>query len=282
MIHVLSKDEKIVGTLSNINPEAPIYWGDRHKEKDDNALNTYEFATTDNQGDRASSHLINKNKIVIKDLDGNFIPYIIEEVEQDSSNGQRVKRVYAEAEHYELRTKKIIEPITLEGATINTAAPNLLDGTGWQMGITEYTGIRTIKIIEYMSCLKALQQLAREFGVKLRFRVVIRGSKIVARYVDFLVPKTTFSGKEIVLGKDLKGIIRKSSSPNVYTALYGIGQAGADGKFITFESINNGLKWVGDNDALQRWSKDGTHLFGTYIYSKEWFRTYSTRSIRCH
>lgn len=269
MIHVLDQYEKIVATLSNKNPEAPIYWDDRHKEKDENSLNTYEFVTTDNQKDKASKHLINKGKIVIKDLDGNFIPFIIEDVEQDSSNGQRVKRIYAEGEHMELRTAKIIEPVTLTGINVEDAATNFLAGTRWEVGIVEYTAINTVEIKKYMSCLKALHQLAKIYGVKLRFRVVIKGSKIVARYVDFIKPKQAFGGKEITLGKDLKGIIRKESSAEVYTALYGVGQANADGEFITFESVNNGLKWVGDNDALQRWSKDGEHLFGIYEHQSE-------------
>ncbi|PGB37634.1 hypothetical protein COM02_29905, partial [Bacillus toyonensis] len=35
-------------------------------------------------------------------------------------------------------------------------------------------------------------------------------------------------------------------------------------EFLTFEEINNGKLYVGNNDALQRWSKDGKHLFDIY------------------
>jgi phage minor structural protein len=212
---------------------------------------------------------VNKNKIVIRDLDGYFIPFTIEETERDFIDGKRVKRIYAESEHMELRTKKIIEPTELTGATINTALDFVLLGTRWKRGITEFAGSKTIKTAEYTTALAFLHKIASEFNVQLRFRVEIDANKIVGRYVDAILPNDEFDGKEITFGKDVIGIRRIENSGEVYTALYAIGAADENGNYVTIESVNNGKKYVEDLDAVQRWSEDGQHLFGIFQYQPE-------------
>ncbi|EZP74999.1 DNA-directed RNA polymerase subunit omega [Parageobacillus genomosp. 1] len=270
IIHVLDKKtEQIVATLENKNGYPALFWDDRHIEKEENSFNTYEFTTIDDGKNPAAEYLIVKNKIVIRDLDGYFIPFTIEETEQDSSGGQRVKRIYAEGEHMELRTTKIIEPTELIGATLNTALDYGLQGTRWKRGITEFAGARDIKITEYITALAFLNKIASEFNVQLRFRVEIDGNQIVGRYVDALVTEDIFDGKEITFGKDVIGIRRIENSSEVYTALYAIGPADENGKYVTIEQINGGKKYVEDREALERWSPDGRHLFGIYQYQSD-------------
>ncbi|WP_044736585.1 phage tail spike protein, partial [Geobacillus kaustophilus] len=270
IIHVLDKKtEQIVATLENKNGYPALFWDDRHIEKEENNYNTYEFTTIDDGKNPAAEYLTVKNKIVIRDLDGYCIPFTIEETEQDSSGGQRVKRIYAEGEHMELRTAKIIEPIELTGATINTALDYVLQGTRWQRGITEFAGSRTIKTTEYTTALAFLNTIASEFDVQLRFRVEIDGNRIVGRYVDAILTEDVFDGKEITFGKDTIGIRRIENSGEVYTALYAIGPADENGKYITIESVNTGLKYVEDREALERWSPDGRHLYGIFQYQPE-------------
>jgi phage minor structural protein len=270
IIHVLDKKtEQIVATLENKNGYPALFWDDRHIEKEENSYNTYEFTTIDDGKNPAAEYLTVKNKIIIPDLDGYFIPFTIEETEQDSSGGQRVKRVYAEGEHMELRTAKIIEPIELTGATLNTALDFVLYNTRWTRGITEFAGSRTIKTTEYTTALAFLNKIASEFNVQLRFRVEIDGNKIVGRYVDALLIEDVFDGKEITFGKDVIGIRRIENSGEIYTALYAIGPADENGKYVTIESINAGLKYVEDREALERWSPDGRHLYGIFQYQPE-------------
>ncbi|UYL93929.1 putative tail fiber protein [Geobacillus phage vB_GthS_PK3.5] len=270
MIHVLDgKTEQIVATLENKNGYQAFFWDDRHIEKEENNYNTYEFTTIDDGNNPVAEYLTVKNKIVIRDLDGYFIPFTIEETEQDSSGGQRVKRIYAEGEHMELRTAKIIEPIELTGATLNTALDFVLYNTRWTRGITEFAGSRTIKTTEYTTALAFLNKIASEFNVQLRFRVEIDGNKIVGRYVDALLIEDVFDGKEITFGKDVIGIRRIENSGEIYTALYAIGPADENGKYVTIESVNAGLKYVEDREALERWSPDGRHLYGIFQYQPE-------------
>ncbi|MED3536762.1 phage tail spike protein, partial [Bacillus toyonensis] len=88
---------------------------------------------------------------------------------------------------------------------------------------------------------------------------------IVGRYVDVIKKVGRDNGKEFLLGKDVQGIRRIENSQDVVTALVGVGPQNSEtGEFLTFEEINNGKLYVGNNDALQRWSKDGKHLFDMY------------------
>ena len=76
------------------------------------------------------------------------------------------------------------------------------------------------------------------------------------------------TGKEVTLGKDLVGIRRIEHSRDICTALVGFVRGEGD-KLITIESINNGLLYITDSDAFQRWNAHGKHKFGFYTPETE-------------
>ncbi|MGQ7096757.1 phage tail spike protein, partial [Escherichia coli] len=76
------------------------------------------------------------------------------------------------------------------------------------------------------------------------------------------------TGKEVTLGKDLVGIRRIEHSRDICTALVGFVRGEGD-KLITIESINNGLLYITDSDAFQRWNEHGKHKFGFYTPETE-------------
>ncbi|WP_347280817.1 phage tail spike protein [Bacillus cereus] len=65
------------------------------------------------------------------------------------------------------------------------------------------------------------------------------------------------------LGKDLIGIKRIENSQNICTALIGFVKGEGD-NIITIEKINNGLPYITNIDAFQRWNEKGKHKFGFY------------------
>ncbi|HDR6325998.1 TPA: hypothetical protein QCU63_006367, partial [Bacillus thuringiensis] len=67
----------------------------------------------------------------------------------------------------------------------------------------------------------------------------------------------------IELGKDLIGIKRIENSQNICTALIGFVKGEGD-NIITIEKINNGLPYITNTDAFQRWNEKGKHKFGFY------------------
>ncbi|WP_141555996.1 phage tail spike protein, partial [Bacillus toyonensis] len=237
------------------------YWDDlRQWELKDNK-DKFEFTTAD--GTKIAASLIQQNLVVKQTRDGTFVSYIITEVEQDSTG--RPKKIYALGEHTKLKKATVIKPQTLQATTVNESTDFALQGTEWKRGITEFVGIRTIHIKDFTNPLNLLKQIASTFELEIRFRTEIMGSFIVGRYVDLIKKVGRDNGKEFLLGKDVQGIRRIENSQDVVTALVGVGpQNNETGEFLTFEEINNGKLYVGNNDALQRWSKDGKHLFDIY------------------
>lgn len=267
LLHVLDQNETLVETLENKPGFDAVYWDDMHHRALKDNIDTYEFTTVDTAKNRAAEYLIGKNKLVVTDHRGNQFLFIIEHSERVSEGGKRTRYVEAYGDHYRLRTAGIIEPATLQGATLHTAAEHVLsdleNGVKWQVGIVEYSGIRTVTFDGYTNPLKALHHVASTFDVELRFRVEFDGNRIVGKYVDFLHPVEIFDGKEIVHGKDMVGIRRIETTDEIYTTMVGVGPADEDGNFLTFESVNNGKNYIEDEEAVLRW---GRHW---YVYSPE-------------
>ncbi|PHB91561.1 hypothetical protein COF04_30805 [Bacillus toyonensis] len=257
LLHIVDfKTEQIIGVIKEQD-----YWDDlRQWELKDNK-DKFEFTTAD--GTKIAASLIQQNLVVKQTRDGTFVSYIITEVEQDTTG--RPKKIYALGEHTKLKKATVIKPQTLQATTVNESTDFALQGTEWKRGITEFVGIRTIHIKDFTNPLDLLKQIASTFELEIRFRTEIMGSFIVGRYVDVIKKVGRDNGKEFLIGKDVQGIRRIENSQDVVTALVGVGPQNSEtGEFLTFEEINNGKIYVGNNDALQRWSKDGKHLFDIY------------------
>ncbi|WP_257150851.1 phage tail spike protein, partial [Bacillus toyonensis] len=257
LLHIVDfKTEQIIGVIKEQD-----YWDDLRQWELKENKDKFEFTTAD--GTKIAAPLIQQNLVVKQTRDGTFVSYIITEVEQDTTG--RPKKIYALGEHTKLKKATVIKPQTLQAATVNESTDFALQGTEWKRGITEFVGIRTIHIKDFTNPLDLLKQIASTFELEIRFRTVIMGSFIVGRYVDLIKKVGRDNGKEFLLGKDVQGIRRIESSQDVVTALVGVGPQNSEtGEFLTFEDINNGKLYVVNNDALQRWSKDGKHLFDIY------------------
>ncbi|HDR3902993.1 TPA: phage tail protein, partial [Bacillus cereus] len=138
----------------------------------------------------------------------------------------------------------------------------------WKRGKTEYAGFHTMTIDEFIDPLKFLKNIASLFELEIQYRAEVVGSQIVGRYVDMVKKRGRDTGKEVTLGKDLMGIKRIENSQNICTALLGfVKKEGGD--FITISTINNGVPYLVDSDAFQRWNERGQHKFGFYTPETE-------------
>ncbi|PRT14967.1 hypothetical protein C6353_21755 [Bacillus toyonensis] len=262
LLHIVDyKTNQIIGVIQEKN-----YWNDIRQWEIKNNIDQFEFNTMD--GTKESAKLMQQNLIVKQTRDGTFVSYVITESEQDVTD--RSKKIHALGEHTKLKKAAVIKPQTLQATTVNESMDFALQGTEWKRGITEYSGVRTIHIKDFTNPLDFLKLIASTFEIEIRFRTEILGSFIVGRYVDLVKKVGRDNGKEFLLGKDVQGIRRIESSQDVVTALVGVGPQNSEtGEFLTFEEINNGKLYVGNNDALQRWSKDGKHLFDIYLPQTE-------------
>ncbi|EOP85961.1 phage minor structural protein [Bacillus cereus HuB4-4] len=254
-LHVVDfKTEQIV---SIIGPED--YWDDvRHFEIKHN-IDTLEFTVFD--GMEQAATLMQQNLVLKEVRGGRMVPYVITETEKNSED--RTITVYASGEWIQLAKANIIKPQRIESETINTFIDMALVGTKLKRGRTEYAGFHTMTIDAFIDPLKFLTDIASLFELEIQYRVEVVGSHIVGRYVDMVKKRGKEKGKEVELGKDLRGIRRIENSQNICTALVGFVKGEGD-ELITIEGINNGIPYIIDHDAFQRWHEQGQHKFGFY------------------
>ncbi|HDR8372616.1 TPA: hypothetical protein QC250_005598, partial [Bacillus cereus] len=200
---------------------------------------------------------------VLKEVrDGRIVPYVINnEVEKDSRD--RSLTVRTSGAWVQIAKDGYIMPQRIEGKTVNQFMDMALVGTKWKRGKTEYAGFHTMTIDTIIDPLTFLKKIAALFDLEVQYRVEVVGSQIVGWYVDMVKKRGRDTGKEVTLGKDLVGVRRIEHSRDVCTALVGFVQGEGD-TIITVESINDGLPYITDSDAYQRWNENGKHKFGFY------------------
>ncbi|MGE6501839.1 phage tail spike protein [Bacillus wiedmannii] len=254
-LHVVDfKTEQIVASIQPTD-----YWDDKRHWEIKNNIDTLEFRVFDNT--RHSSTLMQQNLVLKEVCDGRIVPYVITEIEKDSDD--RSVTAYASGEWIQLAKAGIIPPQKLEGKTVMEMVDIALAGTKWQKGNLEYASFRSITIDEFIDPLSFLKKIASLFELEIQYRAEVVGSQVVGRYVDMVKKRGRETGKEITLGKDLMGIKRIENSQNICTALLGFVKK-EGGEFVTITEINNGVPYLVDNDAFQRWNEKGQHKFGFY------------------
>ncbi|HFK1751914.1 TPA: phage tail spike protein [Bacillus cereus] len=260
ILHIV--DFKTSQIVSNI--QSKDYWDDKRHWEIKNNIDTLEFKVFDNT--EVAATLMQQNLVLKEVRDGRIVPYVITEAEKDSDDRSVI--AYASGEWIQLAKAGIINPQKIVGKTVNEFIDIALVGTKWKRGKTEYAGFHTMTIDEFIDPLKFLKDIASLFDLEIQYRAEVVGSQIVGRYVDMVKKRGRDTGKEVTLGKDLMGIKRIENSQNICTALLGfVKKEGGD--FITISSINNGIPYLVDNDAFQRWNERGQHKFGFYTPETE-------------
>ncbi|MEB9207371.1 phage tail spike protein, partial [Bacillus cereus] len=261
LLHVV--DFKTDQILSAIQPKD--YWEDKRHWEIKNNVDMLEFKTFD--GTPHASTLQQQNLVLKEVRDGRIVPYVINnEVEKDSDD--RSLTVHTSGAWVQIAKDGVIKPQRIESETVNTFIDIALADSKWQRGITDYSSFHTMTIDEFIDPLTFLKKIAALFELEIQYRVEVSGSRITGWYVDMINKRGRETGKEVTLGKDLVGVRRIEHSRDICTALVGFVR-GEGEELITVESINNGLLYITDNDAFQRWNAHGKHKFGFYTPETE-------------
>ncbi|OJE28348.1 hypothetical protein A9490_27910 [Bacillus thuringiensis] len=261
ILHVV--DFKTDQIISAIQPKD--YWADNRHWELKNNIDMLEFKTFD--GTLHAVTLQQQNLVLKEVRDGRIVPYVINnEVEKDSDD--KSLTVHASGAWVQIAKDGIIKPQRIESETVNTFIDIALADSKWQRGITDYSSFHTMTIDEFIDPLTFLKKIAALFELEIQYRVEVSGSRITGWYVDMIKKRGRETGKEITLGKDLVGVRRIEHSRDICTALVGFVRDEGD-KLITIESINNGLLYITDSDAFQRWNAHGKHKFGFYTPETE-------------
>ncbi|MDL4842842.1 phage tail spike protein [Aquibacillus rhizosphaerae] len=223
----------------------------QHRKSLQNNLETFQFETFADK--RFSKYLGKRNRVIIPSEDGEFIEFVIFEAGVDRI--QRYSEVYTSASYLDLKKTRVIAPHTTGADSAEVHTINALSGAEWQPGTIAYAGVRTIIFDNYTNPFAYLKKVASEFGLELRFRIEHDGSQITGRYVDLVERVGDWRGRTVEFGQDLLELRRIEKTDQIVTALRGVFEK-EDGTRLDV--------LVTDEDALQRWGRNGRHLIEVY------------------
>lgn len=272
MIYIIDFDGKVQGVLSNDLPSSIPFWEDMYVENIEDAQSTYEFKCPA----QGTESIKIENYVAIQDLDGQMVLFKIREIQTfHDTDGKLYKQVFAENAALEL-LKTIVRPRSFSGVTAEQVLTDILQGTLWNPGIVEITDVNNIEFTDYITAIEAIQNIKDTFGGEIRYRVELNGGQISKRFIDLVERRGQYTGKRFTYSKDIKSITRTEDTSELYTAVIGLGKADENGVVPTitnttgtFKNKNGttvtkyaGQDYIGDPDALARWSDDGQHLMG--------------------
>ncbi|EJV76283.1 phage tail spike protein [Bacillus cereus] len=254
ILHVVdSQTDQIIGAI-----QSKDYWNDNRHWEIKNNVDKLDFTVFD--GTKEAAALTQQNLVLKEVRGGRIVPYTITETEKDSNN--RSLTTYASGEWILLGKANYIDPQKFEAKTVAEYVDIALKGTKWKKGNISYKSFRSMTVDEFIDPLSFLKKIASLFELEIQYRTEVVGNHI-ERYVDMMKKRGQDTGKTIELGKDLIGIKRIENSQNICTALIGFVKGEGD-NIITIEKINNGLPYITNTDAFQRWNEKGKHKFGFY------------------
>jgi phage minor structural protein len=263
MLYIFDSTEKLITTL----PKGSFFNAVHYEVL--NGENTFEFTVP-----AGSEYVVEGNLVAFRDLDSYWQIFEIKRIVDVHGDGL-TRTAYCEHIFYELLDDIVTDKRPSAGAT--AALSGMLENTRWQAGIVDDLGASSTSAY-YISALEAVQKVAEAWQGELNWRCVINGG-VITRYVDLRVMVGTDTGKQFVYSKDILNIEREVDSSSVVTALYGRGkgielESGSYGRRLTFANVvaadkPAGQEWVGDDDALSRWGRNGRHRFDVFIDEEE-------------
>lgn len=224
----------------------------------------------------------NEGRAVTTDIDGNYMEFIIRNIEDIYGAEGLFKSVKGEGGEYELIDEWLPSYIQPR-VSLKTALTAVLQSTRYELGeIDDFYHDQSVDL-RHMTVRQAVNELINQWGGEVRYRVEIKGNRIARRYIDVFKMRGTDTGKRFEDGRDVLSANRVLDTTEIKTALYGVGAADENGDRLTFADVEwrkewgdpvdkpLGQTWVGDPDAMARWGAQGgrKHKTGGYDGQEE-------------
>ncbi|PUB12630.1 phage tail spike protein [Paenisporosarcina sp. OV554] len=249
MIHILDgQTDALLGFLDGNGDK--VFWDDEI-EQDVIGKNIKKFTMLSSIPE--ATHIKDLNRLLVLHERGGWQEFVIYEHEVDDEK----LHVYGVGSESGMN-RKVIAPTKHEGFTLKQYVDLATSGTEWTAGYIEYAGIKTLTFDTHLLPYDFLTRVETAFKVvELSFRVEIKGSHVIGRYVDAVERiGNAYSGKEFVNAKDLIGVSKKVYNDRIVTALHAIGPEREDGTRLT--------AFITDEAAFQRWNYKGLHIIAIY------------------
>jgi phage minor structural protein len=274
LIYILDRTERVVGVLSNDAPLACPYFDDLHVENIETGVHTYEFSVPASHETAEAIEI--DGYVIIRDLDNKMQMFKIKDITEEVDDTKYDKKVYCEHIAIPELLGNVVRPAKLSSYTIENAMLYVLDDTGWTLGNVEYSESKDIEFEDYITTLEAIYTIIEAFEAELQFEVIFENGEVTKRLIHVIQRRGIDTKKWFIYGKDLIDVKRSENSEGLVTALIGVGKGNPDGSRLTLANFTpSGLKagfekpyeadWVGNEEALQRYGKNGKHIFGIFF-----------------
>lgn len=266
MILLLDKNEELTRSIE-------VYSITRTREL--NGENTIEIETNEEifEGDR----------IVFQDELGKWNEYIISSVDIERDD-EITYTAYGENSSYEL-FYTYIDDLKPRNELAKSILARLLEDTRFKAGFVEDVGKISTNFY-HTNTRNCIYRIVESLGCEIDYRIDIRDSRIVGRYVDLYKKMGSNNGKRFTYKKDLNNIKKTIDYSNICSKLYGYGKGeeivdeerdiseekidDKDAKYgrrINFADVNGGKKYVENNDTRLKYGigLERKHLEGVFV-----------------
>lgn len=282
MIFILDKHETMVGVLNNSTPSSCPYFDDLHTENIETGVHTYSFSVP--AAHKTAESLEVEGYVIRPDLDNRLQMFKIIDIKETASDSELVKEVSTEHIAVPELLRNVVRPGTYNGRTVKQAVEIVLGNTGWNAGEIDFIGVKDIVFEDYMTAREALLQVVETFDAEIQYEVVFKNGVIQKRLVHVTKQRGTVTNKRFEYKKDLQDVTRTVNSEGIVTALVAVGKGDTEGERLTLVNYDPSTDtqygaagalpkgfvkpitadWVGNEEALQLYGKNGKHIFGIY------------------
>ena len=264
MIYILNRAEKIVGFLQNRTDEKVknIYFEDLLIEDLATGSETLELSSLCDS--TTSSYLEAGNYIAFKKNNSYKLMQIIETEEEREET--LVKKIYCETAGMEL-INSVYKGAKLNNVNIKRFLESILQDTHWKVGRIDESLTTTLALdLEEKEVYSLIQENISKFNAEIEFRVEIKGSKVVGRYIDVFAKRGKYTGKRLEITKDINKISRKIDISLYATKLIGIGKDNLSFKDIQTSDKPLGQNFIVNQKAFETLNNKGSHIARTFEY----------------
>lgn len=246
MIHVLNFNSEIIDFISK--DDLAVIRAEYTRSKEDKS----EMLNITLLSERAE-HFKERNHVIIQDKTNAYREFIINRIEEEG----KYLEIECDASYVEdIGKAKPIPAGKFTKMTINEALSETLKDSGWEVGLCEYGGIKSMSWTSVRTPHEMISQLTTTYKLEPDYVIDIKGNEVVSRKVNMIQPKPLFEGKEIIYGKDLISMKRTVDMSEVKTALFAFGPEKDDGTRISTVVV--------DDEAQQQFNLPKRYLWGIY------------------
>lgn len=148
--------------------------------------------------------------------------FLMYKVTKFSEDGDLLTIEAIESAYDDLKADGIVQDYRPTGRTVKQVSDTILSASRWSTGTVSST--KTVTDTYYfMNRLDAILELLKG-GLEVRFRVIITGSQVTGRFVDWYDSIGEDRGRRYVHGGGLLKVEREEDRSDIYTALIGRGK----------------------------------------------------------